>query len=137
MNGTLIGSYPKNGKTIFKYAVKGTAEEIENFKALQGQFLRFQDDDATKAPLWFTPTCTGKFVELKVSAKGTVFPDNGQLNALKSLANHMQGPIGDAIGAELAKKLIAEMQFTQATQSAPVQDKPEPLAQQDEPVDKF
>lgn len=142
MYATLFSSYPKNGKIIFKYQVFGTPEELANYKALQGSFLRYTDDDETKPPLWFTPTCTGKRVELKVSSKGKIYPDNGELNALQSLAQHLQGPIGDALGAELAKQLLAEMRGAgksqPATTTAPVTAEAEQAPEQPaEPADTF
>lgn len=45
---------PVSGSMVFVYDLKGTADELKEFKAVQG--TNYREDEATKRPLWFSNT---------------------------------------------------------------------------------
>ena len=86
MKITLVRQMPsrKNvGKTLFIYAVVGTAEQIASFKASKGD--NYREDRDSKQPLYMTEFFEGKENTLTVSSNGNWFVDNSELNQFKSL----------------------------------------------------
>lgn len=98
-----IRSYTsKNGNKVFVYAVSGTVEQLEKFKAAQGENYR-QAEDGT--PLWFTTRSVGAQGELIITTNGKVVPDMSAFDNAASLAKQYGGNLGE----ELAKHAVAKL----------------------------
>lgn len=98
-----IRSYTsKNGNKVFVYAVSGTAEQLEKFKAAQGENYR-QAEDGT--PLWFTTRSVGAQGELIITTNGKIVPDMSAFDNAASLAKQYGGNLGE----ELAKAAVAKL----------------------------
>jgi Tfp pilus assembly major pilin PilA len=98
-----IRSYTsKNGNKVFVYAVSGTKEQLEKFKAAQGENYR-QAEDGT--PLWFTTRSVGAQGELIITTNGKVVPDMSAFDNAASLAKQYGGNLGE----ELAKAAVAKL----------------------------
>jgi hypothetical protein len=110
-----LSSYrSQKGNTTFRYEVSGTPEQIEEYKAVQGEF--FREDTTTGKPLWFTTRFCGNSGTLilagKEGAKRYV-PDMSAFEKADSLAKQFGGSLGN----ELAKHAAAELL---GTKPAPV-----------------
>ncbi len=156
MNGKFIGTYksPK-GNDVFKYAVVGTPEEIEKFKALQGKNLRFVDDVETNSPILFSPRFGGNSVNLHTVEKtGRVIVDMSQFSKIKSVVASVGGEFGQAIAAEAARAMLGDLLSrsgsqvgqslgakpttdTSATDTKAKADGTQEPEGQEEPADKF
>lgn len=108
-----IRSYTsKNGNKVFVYAVSGTKEQLEKFKAAQGENYR---EDENKNPLWFTTRSVGAQGELIITTNGKVVPDMSAFDNAASLAKQYGGNLGE----ELAKAAVAKLLGAPST--APVE----------------
>ena len=102
----LIGNYRStNGNTVFRYAVKGNASDLEKFKEAQGDFHREQEDGT---PLWFTTRCIGNSGKLVITSKNKVVPDMSAYEQAASLS----AQFGGNFGAELARASVAGLMGT-------------------------
>jgi hypothetical protein len=103
MRVKLIRSYrSKNGNTVFVYSVSGNADQIEAYKAAQGDNYR-EDENGT--PLWFTTRCIGKTGSLIITSAGKIVPDMSAYEQAASLA----AQFGGNFGQELAKASVAQL----------------------------
>lgn len=103
MKVKLIRSYKsRNGNTVFVYSVSGNANQIEAYKAAQGDNYR-EDENGT--PLWFTTRCIGKSGSLIITAAGKIVPDMSAYEQAASLA----AQFGGNFGQELAKASVAQI----------------------------
>ena len=103
MKVKLIRSYKsRNGNTVFVYSVSGNANQIEAYKAAQGDNYR-EDENGT--PLWFTTRCIGKSGSLIITATGKIVPDMSAYEQAASLA----AQFGGNFGQELAKASVAQI----------------------------
>ena len=118
MKGKHLGSYvSKNGNRTFRYAVTGTPEQLAAFKEAMGEF--YLVDETTGEVIWRTTRYAGEEVKLEISRNGRVYVDNSEIEKLKSLAAQHDGPVGDAIAAQIAKQLIANASVKTASVPAP------------------
>lgn len=108
MKGKFRNQYrTPEGVLMFVFAVTGTKQEIEKYKQIQGENLRYEDDDETKSPLYFTSRFPGQNIELAVSRdESRVFVDTSKADQMVSLAGQYAGT---PIGAEIAKLAAAEI----------------------------
>lgn len=103
MKTKLIRSYKsKAGNTVFVYSVSGTTEQVEAYKAAQGDNYR-ESEDGT--PLWFTTRCIGNTGTLVITSKGKVVPDMSAFEQAASLAKQYGGNFGQ----ELARAAVANI----------------------------
>ncbi len=103
MKVKLLRSYRSGkGNTVFVYTVSGSKEQIEAFKAAQGDNYR---EDEHGNPLWFTTRCIGNTGTLIITSKGKVVPDMSQYEQAASLAKQFGGNFGQ----ELAKASVAAL----------------------------
>lgn len=99
----LIRSYvSKNGNDTFVYAVSGSKEQLEAFKAAQGNNYREAEDGT---PLWFTTRCVGQNGSLVITSKGNVIADTSAYKQAASLCKQYGGNFGQ----ELAKAAVAQL----------------------------
>ncbi len=76
LNGKLINSYPKNGKTMFVFSLTGSKEELSKYKEIKGEYYQ---EDETGSPLYWTNTPGGRVIKLKITTNDNVVEDNTDL----------------------------------------------------------
>jgi len=111
--------YPRNGKQIFVSRVSGTKEELAKYKEVQGENYR-EDEDGT--PLHYsTGVRHADGSALKLTRAGDkFFVDQSEKAKNISLVAQYPGPIGDALAAQIAAKLL-NGNTASATATAPVE----------------
>ncbi len=119
LKGKYLRSYRKEGSTAptHVFAVSGSKSELEAYVAAQvnesgENVARFQDDDKTKAPLFFTgQQAHGKEILLGISQKtGRVFVDTTETDKLIGVAEQYKGSaVGAALANMAAEKIMANM----------------------------
>lgn len=103
MKVKFLSSYRSTkGNTVFRYSVSGTTEQIEAYKAAQGENFR-ESDDGT--PLWFTTRFIGNTGTLIITTNNKIVPDMSAFEKADSLAKQFGGNLGQ----ELAKAAAAEL----------------------------
>jgi len=94
----------KNGNTVFTYEVSGTTEELEQFKSVQGDYYR--EDDESGKPLWFSTNFVGEKADLIITRSGKVIADMSKFDQAHSLAAQYGGNFGQALANEAAKNIM-------------------------------
>ena len=115
MKGTFFRQYvkPETGNTVYVYTVDGTADEIAQYKSVQGS--NYIEDRETGSVLWFTTKFAMNNCTLMFNQDGTkVFADMSEMDRLTSLANQT----GGVVGAEIAKQ-VASMILGNASAKVP------------------
>lgn len=75
----------KSGKTMFRYIVSGTPEELAEYKKIKGEFYR--EDEALKQPLFFSTVNVGKEIDLRKTKDEKDFVVNDdEIRAFASMA---------------------------------------------------
>ncbi len=92
----------QKGNTVFVYTGSGSENQIEAYKAAQGDNYRETENGE---PLWFTTRCIGNTGTLIITDKGKVVPDMSAFEQAASLAKQY----GGNFGAELAKASVAHL----------------------------
>lgn len=92
----------KKGNKTFVYTVSGSKEQLEKYKAAQGENYREAEDGT---PLWFTTRSVGASGELIITTTGKIVPDMSAFDNAASLAKQY----GGNLGAELAKHAVAQL----------------------------
>jgi hypothetical protein len=92
----------QKGNTVFVYTGSGSDNQIEAYKAAQGDNYRETENGE---PLWFTTRCIGNTGTLIITDKGKVVPDMSAFEQAASLAKQY----GGNFGAELAKASVAHL----------------------------
>lgn len=92
----------KKGNKTFVYTVSGTKEQLEKYKAAQGENYREAEDGT---PLWFTTRSVGASGELIITTTGKIVPDMSAFDNAASLAKQY----GGNLGAELAKHAVSQL----------------------------
>ena len=108
-------SYRKAGKTpgapsrlIFVYLVTGTAEQITEFRDIQGANLR---EDEKGNPLFFTGRYAGETATLSLNHAGTdYYVDNTEMDKQASLVAQFGGNLGQAIAMQIAAQAAGRVQ---------------------------
>lgn len=109
----------KNGNDTFVYAVSGSKEQLEAFKAAQGNNYREADGSGPEPAgtvLWFTTRCVGDTGSLVITSKGNVIADTSAFKQAASLCKQYGGNFGQ----ELAKAAVAKLLGGGNTADAPV-----------------
>jgi hypothetical protein len=100
LKAKFLRSYVKNGKDVFVYAVTGTPEAIEAYKADQGDNLRMTSGEAGYAdgtPLFFTPRASiDNTVDLIKTQAGRWIPDNSEIRRVANVVAQFGGNFGQA-----------------------------------------
>lgn len=94
----------KGGKTVFRYHVEGTKDEIEKYEKIQGDNLRIDEDDPKNRPLYFSTTNVGQTANLDITNNGNVVVKDDDYEALKAATNaEGDTPLGRAMASETAR----------------------------------
>lgn len=99
------------GKTVFVYTVTGKSGDVELYKDSCGDYLRHEDDDESKAPLFFVTQFAGENATLLPNAEGTRFyvdkSEDDKINSL--IEQHAGTALGNALAQAKAAELMAAM----------------------------
>ena len=113
MNVKLERSYrSKNGNVTFVYKVTGKASELEQYKAIQGDFYRESEEGDA---LWFTTKCIGDTGTLIITTNGKVVPDMSAFDRANSLAEQYGGNLGQELARGAAQALLGTAPAPAAT----------------------
>lgn len=116
-----------NGTIVFVYRVSGTKSQMAAFADAQGEYLKYEDDDETKSPLFFNTAYAGETGSLIITQAGKVVIDNTEANKMASLIEQHKGTaLGDALALQLATKMMRDMS---SKSSAPAEKAPTPIAE--------
>jgi hypothetical protein len=100
-----------SGKTVFVYTVTGKQADVELYKESCGDYLRHEDDDESKAPLFFVTQFAGEQGTLLPNAEGTRFyvdkSEDDKINSL--IEQHAGTALGTALATAKAAELMAAM----------------------------
>jgi hypothetical protein len=126
----LLSSYRNgNGNVVFVYKVTGSKNQIATYVEAQSEYLKYEDGDETKSPLFFTTNFAGNDGELVITQAGKIVVDTTEQNKLASIMKQHAGtPLGDALAKAAADKMMKEL--SKATPaSASAQATPTPTAE--------
>lgn len=99
-------------KTRFVYGISGTPAEIAQYIALQGDKVRYQDDDTAKPVLWFSNKFEGNAIQLDFSRdKQAVYANNAERAKVISLIETWGPVAGRAMAQAVANKLLSGLSF--------------------------
>lgn len=113
-----------NGTIVFVYKVSGTKSQIAQFVEAQGEYIKYEDNDESKAPLFFNTAYAGESGSLIITQAGKVVIDNTEANKMASLIEQHKGTaLGDALALQLATKMMRDMS---SKSSAPAEKAPTP-----------
>ncbi len=121
LNATFARSYKKRNKNnelvdVFVYHVSGSKEATEEYKKVQGEFLR--TDEATGKDIFFSTRYVGDTAKLIITEKGNVVPDMSEYAKAHSLASQFGGNLGQELARNTAAKLMGGQPATVATPTA-------------------
>ena len=116
----LISSYRNsNGKVVFVYRVSGSKSQMTQFIEAQGEYLKYEDNDESKAPLFFTTKYAGDNGALVVTQSGKVVVDTTEENKLTSLMEQHKGTaLGDALALQIAARMMKDLSKPAAAPTA-------------------
>ena len=113
-------SYPKrdkNGKMqdVFVYTVKGTAQELADYKKAKGD--QYREDKETGKPLHFSLSYVGENCDLLITSNGNVVADNSKMRKAANLVGQY-----DFLKDQLAAQLLESLGINRAStrSNAPV-----------------
>lgn len=125
-----LSSFPRDGRTMFVYTVSGTKAEIEDYKEVVGDNLKHQDDDDTKAPLFFTYKFAGVQGQLTKSKDWGYVIDRSEENTnLAVMAKYTGTPLEKEMARRMADREEQRMFGKVVTQQAVETPTPEPTPQ--------
>lgn len=107
----LLSSYRNsNGNIVFVYKVTGTKSQMTQYIESQGEYLKYEDNDESKAPLFFDTKYAGETGSLVITQNGRAVVDRTEENKLTSLMEQHKGTaLGDALAQQLAVKMMKEL----------------------------
>jgi hypothetical protein len=115
-------SYPKrdkNGKMqdVFVYGVKGTAQELADYKKAKGD--QYREDKETGRPLHFSLSYVGETCDLLITSNGNVVADNSKMRKAANLVGQY-----DFLKDQLAAQLLESLGINRAStrSNTPVAD---------------
>ena len=116
----LISSYRNsNGNVVFVYRVSGSKSQMTQFIEAQGEYLKYEDNDESKAPLFFTTKYAGDNGALVVTQSGKVVVDTTEENKLTSLMEQHKGTaLGDALALQIAARMMKDLSKPAAAPTA-------------------
>jgi hypothetical protein len=106
-------SYPKrdkNGKMqdVFVYTVKGTAQELADYKKAKGD--QYREDKETGKPLHFSLSYVGETCDLLITSNGNVVADNSKMRKAANLVGQY-----DFLKDQLAAQLLESLGINRST----------------------
>lgn len=106
-------SYPKrdkNGKMqdVFVYTVKGTAQELADYKKAKGD--QYREDKETGKPLHFSLSYVGESCDLLITSNGNVVADNSKMRKAANLVGQY-----DFLKDQLAAQLLESLGINRST----------------------
>jgi len=106
-------SYPKrdkNGKMqdVFVYSVKGTAQELADYKKAKGD--QYREDKETGKPLHFSLSYVGETCDLLITSNGNVVADNSKMRKAANLVGQY-----DFLKDQLAAQLLESLGINRST----------------------
>lgn len=111
LTASLHGFYRKNGRTIYRFLVTGSKEDLQKYEDAQGPNFRTFDnpDDANDklngTPLYFSPRPIGKTVELDITQNDKVVVKEDIMSVMdKDVA--YQDKVSEALAAKEADLLF-------------------------------
>ena len=118
-----------NGTIVFVYKVSGTKSQIAEFVEAQGEYIKYEDNDETKSPLFFNTAYAGETGNLIITQAGKVIIDNTENNKILSLMEQFKGTAyGDALAQQYAMKQMKELS-SKSSASASEKSVPTPTAE--------
>lgn len=107
----LLSSYRNgNGNVVFVYKVTGSKSQVNTYIDAQAEYLKYEDGDETKSPLFFTTNFAGNEGALVVTQNGKIVVDTTEQNKMASIMKQHAGtPLGDALAQQLAAKMLGEL----------------------------
>lgn len=93
----------KKGTLVFRYAVSGSPAAMDAYEQAQGDY--YTKDTSTDEVLYFTTRFCGKSATLVVTEDLKVYPDMSELEQQASFVAQLGGNLGEAMAAEIARKL--------------------------------
>lgn len=107
----LLSSYRNsNGNVVFVYKVTGTKSQLTQYIEAQSEYLKYEDNDESKAPLFFTTKYAGDTGALVITQSGKIVVDTTEENKLASLMEQHKGTaLGDALAQQLAAKMMKDL----------------------------
>lgn len=123
MNNNLKVSYlrsyrSKNGTVTFVYKVTGSADAMERYAEVQGNFLR--TDEETGDTLWFTTRFIGQTGNIIVTANDKIVADMSKYEQAASLCSQFSGVFGEKLAEASIKNLLGNKGI--ANSPTPVSD---------------
>jgi len=114
MKINLLRSYrSRNGNPVFVYTVTASPAQLEEFRTVQGEFYR--EDDNGKA-LWFTTRCVGNTGKLIITTNGNIVPDMSAYDQAASMAQQYGGNFGEQLAKQAAQSILG---ITPSAEPAP------------------
>lgn len=126
MKARFLRNYRKQstGNMVYVYRVTGSAKQLEEFKAAQGENLVI--DEETGDVLWFTTRYAGDSVDLIITQNGKIVADTSEFDKAASLCQQYEGTaLGNQLARVFAEKLLGNAKPSatpQAVPSAPTQE---------------
>jgi len=107
----LLSSYRNgNGNVVFVYRVTGSKSQMNTYVEAQSEYLKYEDGDESKSPLFFTTNFAGNEGALVVTSTGKIVVDTTEQNKMASIMKQHAGtPLGDALATQLAAKMLGEL----------------------------
>jgi hypothetical protein len=96
-------------RTVFRYIVKGTPEELKDYAAVKGE--KHKTDDILKEPLFFTVRYMGKNGKLRKTSDGKDFvADDTEIAMFQSLVNQYGIDVAKVIWEKDNQKVPVEIE---------------------------
>lgn len=113
----------QKGNPTFVYVVRGSKEDLEKYKQLQGEF--FRKDETVGSPtfgeaLWFTTRAIGNRGELIITTNNKIVPDLSKFRMMESMAKQFGGNLGQAMAQQAAAELFSTMGNGRTASSIPM-----------------
>lgn len=105
------------GNNVFVYKLTGTPAQKEEYKKVQADFYREEEDGTA---LWFSTNFIGKKGHVIITTKGKVVADMSAFRQAESLTKQFGGNFGQ----EIAKASVAQL----------LGDTPAPTAEPEQPI---
>ena len=107
----LLSSYRNgNGNVVFVYRVTGSKSQMNTYIDAQSEYLKYEDGDESKSPLFFTTKYAGDTGALVITQSGKIVVDTTEENKLASLMEQHKGTaLGDALAQQLAAKMMKDL----------------------------
>lgn len=96
----------KNGTVTFVYKVTGSADAMERYAEVQGNFLR--TDETTGDTLWFTTRFIGETGNIIVTANDKIVADMSKYEQAASLCSQFSGVFGEKLAEASIKNLLGK-----------------------------